>query len=364
MNRIKVLIIDDSAVVRQVLSQMLSSDPEIELVGTASDAMIGRKKIDELRPDVITLDVEMPGMDGLTFLDRLMKSRPMPVVMVSTLTGEGTPAAFRALELGAVEIVEKPKGGREQLAEIAIELVDKVKAAAQAKLKKSPQLFLHPAKKLTADAIIPKKQTIDTRPPPSERIIAIGASTGGPETIHELLQNLPLTTPGIVVVQHMPQLFTKGFAKRLDEASQLYVKEAQNGDLVEMGTVLITPGDQHMVIIRNSLGHYVVSLKDGPLVSRHRPSVDVLFRSVATAAGRKGIGIILTGMGDDGANGLLEMRQAGAFTIAEDEPSCVVFGMPRVAIERGAVDKVLSLIDIHQFLMRPSVTRLKEQTLS
>ncbi|MCP4754573.1 MAG: response regulator, partial [Proteobacteria bacterium] len=248
--KIKVLIIDDSASVRQVLTKILSSDEEIEVVGVAPDARIAVKRINELKPDVLTLDIEMPGMDGLTFLERLMKSRPMPVVMISHLTGPNTPKAFEAIKLGAVDILEKPKlDVKQQLEEISITIVDKVKAAAGARLKTHHQLFLKPRKKLTADAVIPRKKN-GTALPPSDRVIAIGASTGGTDAIMDLLMPLPATLPGIVVVQHMPAGFTRHFAERLNQHCQLYVKEAEQGDLVKKGTALVAPGDKHMIVMK------------------------------------------------------------------------------------------------------------------
>jgi two-component system chemotaxis response regulator CheB len=354
--QINVLIIDDSASVRQVLTKILESDAGLNVIGTAPNATIALKKIRELNPDVLTLDIEMPGMDGLTFLERLMKSKPMPVVMISHLTGQNTPQAFRALELGAVDVLEKPKlAVREQLEEIAITIIDKVKAASCSKLKTHHELFLKPQKKLTADAILPNK------PPPaglvlSEKIIAVGASTGGTDALMALLQPLPLTIPGIVIVQHMPALFTFQFAERLNKNCLIHVKEAEEGDRVKTGTALLAPGDKHMLIRRDSRNNYVVRLNEGPLVSRHRPSANVLFRSVAEAAGPQSIGTLLTGMGDDGAQGLLEMREAGAITIAQDEESCVVFGMPKVAITLGAVDHVLPLRQIPEHLTRMTKT--------
>ena len=341
----KVLIIDDSAVVRQTLTQIYSSDPELEVVGTAPDAIIALKKLSDLNPDVLSLDVQMPRMDGLTFLERLMKSNPMPVVMVSALTTKGSEEALRSLELGAIDIVEKPRlDVREGLEEISIQICDKIKAAAQAKVKTPHQRYLAPAKKFSVDAILPPKRKNQTHSE-NELLIAIGASTGGTVALREVLTPLPSDMPGIVVVQHMPKSFTFSFAESLNRDCKLNVCEASEGQKVERGKVLISPGDQHMMIKSSGKGYYV-TMNSGELVNRHRPSVDVLFRSVANLSGGKSIGVILTGMGDDGAMGLSEMHDTGSKTLAQDEDSCVVYGMPRKAVECGAVDEILSLENI------------------
>jgi two-component system chemotaxis response regulator CheB len=345
--KIKVLIIDDSAVVRQALSEVLRSDPLIEVMNPAGDPFVAAERIEKEKPDVITLDVEMPRMDGLTFLGKLMSQHPIPVVMCSSLTEKGEETTIRALEYGAVNIITKPKlGARQFIEESKILICDSVKAAAKVQVKKIPatKATYRPAKKLSADAVIaPAKKAAMVKT--TERVVAIGASTGGTEALKKVLTKLPVDIPGIIVVQHMPEGFTKAFAKRLDELCQVRVKEAENGDTVQQGQVLIAPGNKHTLLQRSGARYYV-EVKDGPLVCRHRPSVDVLFRSTARYAGKNATGIIMTGMGDDGAKGLLEMKEAGAKTIAQNEESCVVFGMPQVAIKLGAVDEIVPLAEL------------------
>lgn len=340
--KIRVLIVDDSAVVRQALTEILSSDPSIDILGTATDPFIAAQRIREEVPDVITLDVEMPRMDGITFLQKIMSQHPIPVVMCSSLTEEGSETALKALEYGAVEIIQKPKLGVKQfLEESRIIICDTVKAAAEAKVKRiSPGVNKVPPK-LTADVVI-AKPTGNAMIQTTEKVVMVGASTGGTEALRVFLESMPLDAPGIVIVQHMPEHFTRSFAARLDGICRISVKEAENNDTVMRGRALIAPGNSH-ALLKRSGARYYVEIKDGPLVSRHRPSVDVLFRSAARYAGKNAVGVIMTGMGDDGAKGLKEMKEAGASTIAQDEQSCVVFGMPKEAIKLGAADRVLPL---------------------
>lgn len=350
MDKVRVLIVDDSALVRQALTEILSSDEEIEVIAAASDPYAAAKKMSEVIPDVITLDIEMPHMDGLTFLHKIMSQHPIPVVICSSLTEKGSATALKAMELGAAEIITKPKLGTKQFFEEAkIRICDVVKAASKVKVKKvSPQKMVEP--KLSADAILERSHSramIQT----TEKVIVAGASTGGTEALKTLLEYMPLYSPGIVIVQHMPENFTKAFAKRLDGICSISVKEAEDGDPVLRGQALIAPGNHHLLLKRSGAKYYV-EVKDGPLVSRHRPSVDVLFRSAARYAGSNAIGVIMTGMGDDGAKGLLELKQAGAYTIAQDEKTSVVFGMPHEAIKLGAADKVLPLDSIGKHLLQ------------
>ena len=350
----RVLIVDDSASVRQALIAVLATDPELEVIAAASDPFSAARYIQQEVPDVVMLDVEMPRMDGITFLRKLMAQCPVPVVMCSSLTEEGSETLLQSLEAGAVDIILKPRVGvAEHLAETHLQICDTVKGAAKARVrggKRPPPRPLLPTQKLTADAVLP--------PPGSramsrttELVVCMGASTGGTEALRLVLQELPASAPGLVVVQHMPELFTRAFAERLDGLCEVSVREAADGDPVLRGHVLIAPGGKHLMLERDG-ARYHVSVRGGPLVARHRPSVDVLFRSAARCAGANAVGIIMTGMGDDGARGLLEMKQAGARTIAQDEESSIIFGMPREAIARGAVDRVVPLDGIAQELLR------------
>jgi two-component system, chemotaxis family, protein-glutamate methylesterase/glutaminase len=353
--KIRVLIVDDSAVVRQSLTSILESDPQIEVMGTAADPLIAVKKIMKEVPDVITLDIEMPRMDGLTFLRKIMSQHPIPVVVISSLTSQGTEVAMKALEYGAAEIIGKPAMNAAQFFnESKIVLCDAVKAAAQAKLSRlkintpSPADFVKP--KYSADIIL-EKASLKSRIVDTEKVIVLGASTGGTEAIRLLLRNLPARMPGIAIVQHMPEGFTKSFANSLNANSEMEVKEAEDGDKLYQGRVLVAPGNHHMLLKRIGK-EYSVEVKEGPLVNRHRPSVDVLFRSAARYAGQNATGIILTGMGADGAKGLLELKEAGAHTIAQDQQSSVVFGMPKEAIKLGAADEILGIDTIAPYLIK------------
>jgi two-component system, chemotaxis family, protein-glutamate methylesterase/glutaminase len=337
---IRVLVVDDSAVVRQVMQGILSTDPKI-MVSVAADPIIALAKIEKETPDVVITDLVMPRMDGLTFLRKIMTERPLPVIVCSEIAHRRTEDAISALELGAVEVIKKPKiGVRDFLHESAVMLIDVVRSAAQAKLP--PALFLPATPRHTADVILPLGPLPRRQQAVGQKIIAVGASTGGTEALREFLQAMPLDCPGIVIVQHMPEFFTRAFADRLNRDCNIEVKEAADGDRIVSGRALIAPGNHHL-LVHGSPSGYAAQVKDGPLVSRHRPSVDVLFRSVAKSVGPHAVGVIMTGMGSDGAQGLLEMRNCGALTIAQDEPSCVVFGMPKEAIFRNAVIEVVSL---------------------
>ncbi|OLU33996.1 chemotaxis response regulator protein-glutamate methylesterase [Pseudomonas sp. PA15(2017)] len=352
MKNIKVMIVDDSAVVRQVLSQVLAADPAIEVIGTAADPLFALDKMQRQWPDVIVLDVEMPRMDGITFLRKLMAERPTPVVICSTLTEKGATTTMQALSAGAVSIVTKPQASLSKfLINASDDLVNAVKAAARANVKrlvsKSPPAA--PQAKLSADAILPPATSAMART--TERIVAIGTSTGGTQALEYILTRLPRVCPAIVIVQHMPERFTAAFAERLNGLCELEVLEARHGDRVVPGRALIAPGGRHLLLKRSG-AQYVVEVVDGPPVSRHKPSVDVLFRSTARAAGANATGIIMTGMGDDGARGLREMHEAGALTLGQDEASCVVYGMPKEAMKLGAVSKEIPLDQIPAAILR------------
>ncbi|HBA55511.1 protein-glutamate methylesterase/protein-glutamine glutaminase [Syntrophorhabdus aromaticivorans] len=351
MKKIKVLIVDDSAVVRQTLKEVLSSDPRIEVIGASPDPFMAANRIKEEVPDVITLDIEMPRMDGLTFLQKIMSQHPIPVVICSSLAGKGSESAMKALEYGAVEIIQKPTIGTKRfLEESKVRVCDAVKAASMVRVKGFSHRQLKIPPKLSADAVI-EKTTGRSMVQTTEKVIVVGASTGGTEALRLFLESMPADANGIVVVQHMPEHFTASFAKRLNDLCRIGVKEAEDNDTVIRGRALIAPGNRHMLLKRSG-ARYFVEVKDGPLVNRHRPSVDVLFRSAARYAGKNAVGVIMTGMGDDGAKGLLEMKQEGAYTIAQDEASCVVFGMPKEAIKLGAVDSVLPLDKISGAALR------------
>lgn len=356
MSRIKVIVVDDSAVVRQVLVQLLQADPGIEVIAAVADPVFAMQRMKMQWPDVIVLDVEMPRMDGVTFLRQLMQERPTPVIICSTLTEAGAPTSIEALAAGAVAIITKPKIGLKQfLNEAAHELTSAVRTAARVNVKRLAMR----SDAFRAGAVVPKHSADIVLAPAGEKamtrttehIVAIGTSTGGTQALEHVLSALPIVCPGMVIVQHMPPQFTAAFAKRLNGVCQINVKEAQNGDRVTPGCALIAPGGKHMLVQRSG-AQYHVEIREGPPVSRHCPSVDVLFRSAAKAAGRNALGIIMTGMGDDGARGLKEMRDAGSSTIAQDEASCVVFGMPKEAIRFGAAERVLPLEDMPQAILR------------
>ncbi|UZE88805.1 protein-glutamate methylesterase/protein-glutamine glutaminase [Pseudomonas viciae] len=350
--KINVLLVDDSAVVRQVLLAILSDTPDIHVMGAASDPIFAMDKLAKEWPDVIVLDVEMPRMDGITFLKKIMSERPTPVVICSSLTPKGAETTLQAMAAGAVEIITKPTSGLKSfLLESAPELVSAIRAAAQVNVRnlgKRPAP-LTPAIKLTADAMLPAANG-HAMAQTTERIVALGTSTGGTQALEAVLTALPRVCPGIVIVQHMPEKFTASFAARLNSLCQIEVREARNNDRIHPGLALIAPGGKHMMVTRSG-AFYHVQVVDGPLVNRHRPSVDVLFRSVAKFAGRNATGIIMTGMGDDGARGLKEMLDAGSTTVAQDEASCVVFGMPKEAIKLNAAQRVMGLQEIAQVIL-------------
>jgi two-component system chemotaxis response regulator CheB len=338
---IKVLIIDDSAIVRKIFSQELSKYHDIEVVGTAPDPFVGRDKIVQLNPDVVTLDVEMPRMDGLTFLKKLMRYYPKPVIVVSALTQKGGKLTLEALEFGAVDVIAKP-GGSYSVENMSAQLAEKIRTASRARINGN--------KHVTNEGVV-SSEPIKALGQTTHKIVAIGASTGGTEALKKVLARMPVNAPGIVVVQHMPANFTTAFANRLNDLCQIRVKEAQDNDSVMPGTALIAPGNFHM-ILRRSGARYYVQVKDGPMIHHQRPAVDVLFKSTAKYAGPNSIGVILTGMGSDGAEGMLEMKNAGARTIGQDEQSCVVYGMPKEAMKLQAVEKEIPIEKIADEIIR------------
>ncbi len=332
-SRIKVLVVDDSAIVRKVLTEALSGEADIEVVGTAPDPFVARDKILSLNPDVLTLDIEMPRMDGVTFLKRLMHYHPMPVIVISSLGIASSRAALEALEAGAIDVLAKP-GGPQSAGDLRLGLASKIRAAKVARLRAPAPMAAAPA--------APLARRLLGKPFPDSAVVAIGASTGGTEAIQKVLIEMPENCPGIVIAQHIPPVFSRSFANRLNEVCAIRVREAEDGDKVEPGLALVAPGNFHMLLKRSPNG-YRVEIKDGPMVCHQRPSVDVLFSSVAECAANRAIGVLLTGMGSDGAHGLLRMKESGARTIVQDEASCVVFGMPKEAIRLGAADRVVSL---------------------
>ena len=344
MKKITVIVVDDSALIRKLLTEIINSQPDMQVLGAAPDPLVAREMIRDLNPDVLTLDVEMPRMDGLDFLERLMRLRPMPVIMVSALTDKGSEATLRALELGAIDYVSKPKIDIVHgIQEYADEIADKIRAAAASRPRqRAPVSTVGGAKALPALA----NRIVST-----EKLIIVGASTGGTEAIKEFIIQLPPDCPGILITQHMPEAFTKSFAMRLNNLARISVKEAEHGERILPGHAYVAPGNWHLLLKRSG-ANYVTQLSDGPPVNRHRPSVDVLFRSAAEHAGRNVLGVILTGMGKDGALGMLAMKEAGAYNYAQNEASCVVFGMPKEAIAAGGVDEILPLNDIAQAVMR------------
>ncbi|HLX01435.1 MAG TPA: chemotaxis response regulator protein-glutamate methylesterase [Trinickia sp.] len=348
MQKIRVLCVDDSALIRSLMTEIINSQPDMTVVATAPDPLVARELIKQHNPDVLTLDVEMPRMDGLDFLEKLMRLRPMPVVMVSSLTERGSEITLRALELGAVDFVTKPKVGiRDGMLDYAEKLADKVRAAARARVRQAApaQHAAGAAPAAAAHAPMLNNPLVST-----EKLIIIGASTGGTEAIREVLVPLPPDAPAVLIAQHMPPGFTKSFAQRLNGLCRISVKEAEHGERVLPGHAYIAPGHAHLLLARSG-ANYIAHLSDDPPVNRHRPSVDVLFRSAAQHAGKNAVGVILTGMGKDGAAGLLDMRNSGAYTLAQDEASCVVFGMPREAIAMGGADEVAPLSEMSRRVM-------------
>ncbi len=350
--KIKVMAVDDSALVRQTMQDILSADPDIEFIGAAADPYAAAEKMKHRAPDVLVLDVEMPRMDGITFLGKIMSQHPIPVIICSTLTQEGAETTLKAMEYGAVEIIQKPKVGTKKfLHESKVLLIDAVKAAAKVKVEKIRGLQpMRTEKKLSADAVIPSAKS-RAMAETTEKVVLIGASTGGTEALQKYLLRMPVDAPATVIVQHMPEMFTAAFAQRLDAVCEMEIREARDRDVLLRGRVLIAPGNRHLMLKRSGAKYYV-QIKDGPLVSRHRPSVDVLFRSGARYAGKNIVAVIMTGMGDDGAQGMQELHNAGAYCIAQDEKSSVVFGMPQEAIKLDAVDEVVSLDNMPESVLK------------
>ncbi len=360
---IKVMLVDDSAVVRQTLTQVLNSDPEINVIAACQDPFFAAKELRNVSPDVMLLDIEMPRMDGITFLKKIMSQNPLPVIICSTLVESGSKATVKALEYGAVDIIQKPTiGTKKFLQEATVQLTDAVKAAAKVNIRQLKKSTQKVTPKLTADAVL-SGVTGKAMTKMTEKIIVIGASTGGTEAVRQVLEVMPHDAPGIVVVQHMPKGFTASFAKRLNELCKINVKEAANGDSVLRGHALIAPGNYH-TLVKRSGARYYVEVRDGPLVSRHRPSVDVLFRSTAKYAGKNSVAAILTGMGDDGAAGMKELHDTGAYTIAQDEKTSVVYGMPAVAVKLGGVDRILPLNLIAQSLINDEAPLTEHKLLA
>ncbi|RQS73454.1 chemotaxis response regulator protein-glutamate methylesterase [Burkholderia sp. Bp8963] len=348
VQKIKVLCVDDSALIRSLMTEIINAQPDMQVCATAPDPLVARELIKQHNPDVLTLDVEMPRMDGLDFLEKLMRLRPMPVVMVSSLTERGSEITLRALELGAVDFVTKPRVGiRDGMLDYAEKLADKIRAASRARVWQAPQPQAAAARAAGSHAAAP---LVNNPLVSTEKLIIIGASTGGTEAIREVLTPLPPDAPAVLIAQHMPPGFTKSFAQRLNGLCRIAVKEAEHGERVLPGHAYIAPGHAHLLLARSG-ANYIAQLSDEPPVNRHRPSVDVLFRSAATHAGKNAIGVILTGMGRDGAAGLLEMKRAGAHTFAQDEASCIVFGMPREAIALGGADEVAPLAEMSRRVM-------------
>ncbi len=357
MKKISVVVIDDSALIRKILTEIINGEPDMHVAGAAPDPLVAREMIRSLNPDVLTLDVEMPKMDGLDFLERLMRLRPMPVLMVSTLTEKSSDVTLRALELGAIDFVTKPKVDISSgMKDYAAHIVEKIRMVAQAKIRR--QLLLPVAPRLTADAVLP---ALSNRIASTEKLIIIGASTGGTEAIKEVLIRMPPDCPGILITQHMPEAFTKSFADRLNNLCRISVKEAEDGERILPGHAYVAPGHSHLLLKRSG-ANYMTELSQAPAVNRHRPSVDVLFRSAANYAGKNAIGVILTGMGKDGAAGMLEMKKAGSYNLAQDEATCVVFGMPKEAIAVGAVDETVPLHDMAKRVLS-HVTSMGPQTI-